>query len=94
MNLYKQISQELKAEGNKGNKSKTPGKSKSKSDKNTKIQIQSKSIDDNDKNKKKWKNAGISQTANANTEMIVINYTKISTQISKEQEYAETKIMI
>ena len=52
MNLFKQISHELKAEGNKGNKSITPGKSKSKSDKNMKIQIHTKSIDDNDKNKK------------------------------------------
>ena len=51
-NLYSQITQELKAEGNKGNKSKTSGKSNSKSDKNTKIQIHSKSKDDNDKNKK------------------------------------------
>ena len=51
-NLFKQITGELKDEENKGNKSKTQGKSNPESDKNTKTQICRKGIDENDKNKK------------------------------------------
>ena len=49
MNLFKQITEELKAEENKGNKSKTPGKSNPELDKHAKTQKYSKSIDENDK---------------------------------------------